>query len=761
MQSIQPNLKRKNSVLSKILFSHAKPILQLGLKRPIDACDIPEAPMNFDPVFASKLFQGFTTQLMSKPDSRFSTVISIGDILWRVRGPLGAMALFSLIMTAFELSGPVLVHRLLTLLESLRLDPANTVICLTYGLGLAAIGVGAGIFGQHYTYKLLQVNMLINSGLGEHIYRKALRLARSERLENSTGDIVNLLGADAEQIQDVGFFVNELMLAIITITGVSIMMAKYLGIAGIVAPVIFLLMIYPCRKLAVYLESIADKLIAQRDQRISFLTQAISCIRIVKAFAWEPFVVNKINEIRSRELALRHKSIKGNALSVVFFRASAAIIGVFTLGVVILLNRSLTAADLFTTMTLIGLLDHPFGMLTEILSTVTAAHVSTGRIERFLRRYEASQDSFSVLKQRMHSDHCRPSVGKTTLLMNCLGESSSEKPKFFHQSSPATFVNRSDVHCAFVPQEPFIMNASLRKNLVLGRINFCDDFLVSRAIELASFDSDVSRMESGLNSEIGEQGINLSGGQKQRLSLARSVLQDPDIVFLDDPLSALDGATASKVVDRLILGHWADTTRVIVTHRLNHLEQFDRVVFLESGRIVAQGSLKSLRATCSRFQDFYSEHQRQNASGLNQKLESDTSTRSSEPKEAEKFIPFPNIPIDQKNDAAFKSNFTTDLEDRSRGKVDASHFWLYLKAMSGRNVRTKTLKLLVLIVLALAMPIIAQIIIAKWGDRATELGALSSQVPYFGAYSLLALLTTVLAWKQFVTYGESGVSAGR
>src|SRR6185503_15122154 len=133
---------------------------------------------------------------------------------------------------------------------------------------------------------------------------------------------------------------------------------------------------------------------------------------------------------------------------------------------------------------------------------------------------------------------------------------------------------------AYVPQEAFILNASVRDNIVFGDAgaqDASDQALLAIAGECA-LAPDLAAMPTGLDTEIGERGVNLSGGQKQRVALARAVYHRPGIVFLDDPLSAVDVHTEDALVDRLLLGRWRDITRVVVTHRLAHLERFDHVL---------------------------------------------------------------------------------------------------------------------------------------------------------------------------------------
>jgi ABC-type multidrug transport system fused ATPase/permease subunit len=181
----------------------------------------------------------------------------------------------------------------------------------------------------------------------------------------------------------------------------------------------------------------------------------------------------------------------------------------------------------------------------------------------------------------------RVGSGKTRLLLSILGEAEDFAPiTFTGPAKPARF--------AFVPQQPVLLNASIRENVDL--FANLDPAAIWEALRLCSLEEEVQGMARGLDMEVGEFGASLSGGQKQRLSLARAVVHRPDVVCLDDPFSALDEQTEIRIADQLIFGAWSGTTRVVATHRLHLLERFDRILFLQEGTIVLDGPLAQLLA---------------------------------------------------------------------------------------------------------------------------------------------------------------------
>jgi ATP-binding cassette subfamily C protein len=146
----------------------------------------------------------------------------------------------------------------------------------------------------------------------------------------------------------------------------------------------------------------------------------------------------------------------------------------------------------------------------------------------------------------------------------------------------------------YVPQETFLIDASIRGNVALGEAeDAIDEARVARALAAASLDAFVASLPQGLDTMVGERGLRLSGGQRQRLAIARAVYRDPDVLVFDEATSSLDSLTEAEVADEMARLH-GHKTLIIVAHRLSTLRHCDRLLFLESGRLVDQGSFVEL-----------------------------------------------------------------------------------------------------------------------------------------------------------------------
>lgn len=202
--------------------------------------------------------------------------------------------------------------------------------------------------------------------------------------------------------------------------------------------------------------------------------------------------------------------------------------------------------------------------------------------------------------------------GKTLLLMSLLGETGASLKSLRVGKVELAGLSREArrPYFGFVPQEVFVMSANLRENVVF-RYGAGTEFDagVLRALRAAQFDPNHEGIADGLATEFGERGVNLSGGQKQRVGLARAAYLKYPVVLLDDALSAVDVDTERRLFETLLFGEWAQTTRIMVTHRLSVLERVDRVFFMKSGRVRAQGSFAKLVATDQEFREFISSMQ--------------------------------------------------------------------------------------------------------------------------------------------------------
>ncbi|KAF6566695.1 ATP-binding cassette domain-containing protein [Paenibacillus sp. EKM202P] len=188
----------------------------------------------------------------------------------------------------------------------------------------------------------------------------------------------------------------------------------------------------------------------------------------------------------------------------------------------------------------------------------------------------------------------RTGSGKSTLLKQLLHEYPTGSGDILISGTRLEDIAVEQLHSwiGYVPQEQILFSKSVRENIQFGKPGADDDDIME-AIRTAAFDQDLGTLSDGLDTLVGEKGIALSGGQKQRVSLARAFIGDPDILVLDDALSAVDARTEARIIDNIRHKRSGKTT-LISTHRLSAVEHADRIVVLEQGRIIEEGTHNEL-----------------------------------------------------------------------------------------------------------------------------------------------------------------------
>lgn len=205
--------------------------------------------------------------------------------------------------------------------------------------------------------------------------------------------------------------------------------------------------------------------------------------------------------------------------------------------------------------------------------------------------------------------------GKTTLVRQFLRQYPVGQGSFTINGQSVLDFQRASIEekIGYVPQEHILFSKSVGENIALGKLDSSPED-IQRAIATAAFTKDLERMSDGLDTMIGERGVSISGGQKQRISIARAFLRKPDLLILDDSLSAVDARTERQIIEN-IQKERAGKTNVIVTHRLSAVNHADWVLVLDEGRIVEEGRPADLLAQGGWYFEQYQRQQSQEGGG--------------------------------------------------------------------------------------------------------------------------------------------------
>ena len=195
--------------------------------------------------------------------------------------------------------------------------------------------------------------------------------------------------------------------------------------------------------------------------------------------------------------------------------------------------------------------------------------------------------------------------GKTTLIRQLLDiykvdkESIIISDESFSEISSKSFKDK----IGYVPQEHMIFSDTLKNNIRFSKLD-ASDGEIDDAIAIADFTKDIKEFSDGLDTLTGEKGVSLSGGQKQRLAIARAALKDPDILILDDAMSAVDANTEQNIIKNLSTSR-KDKTTIIIAHRISQVQNCDNIIILEDGKIVDSGNHDELMSRETWYKDQY------------------------------------------------------------------------------------------------------------------------------------------------------------
>jgi ATP-binding cassette subfamily B protein len=199
--------------------------------------------------------------------------------------------------------------------------------------------------------------------------------------------------------------------------------------------------------------------------------------------------------------------------------------------------------------------------------------------------------------------------GKTTFVKQLLREYPLGTGEIAFAGKPLEQLHLEDIRkwIGYVPQDHFLFSKTVRENILFGKMDATEDEL-AEAIRLADFEKDLMMLPNRLETLVGEKGVALSGGQKQRISIARALIKNPEILILDDSLSAVDAKTETTIIEN-IQNERAGKTTIITTHRLSAVQHADRIIVLDSGKIIEEGTHADLLLNDGWYREQYERQQ--------------------------------------------------------------------------------------------------------------------------------------------------------
>ncbi|XP_037958175.1 multidrug resistance-associated protein 1 isoform X4 [Teleopsis dalmanni] len=485
------------------------------------------------------------------------------------------------------------------------------------------------ILGQYF-HRMFVVGLRIRTALINAIYRKALVISNTTRKESTVGEIVNLMAVDAQRFMDLTTYLNMIWSAPLQIGLALYFLWQLLGPSVLAGLAVMIILIPVNGFIANRIKTYQIRQMKYKDERVKLMNEVLSGIKVLKLYAWEPSFENEVLKIRENEIATLKATAYLNASTSFLWSCAPFLVSLVTFATYVLIdeNNVLDATKTFVSLSLFNILRFPLTMLPMLITNMVQTQVSVKRINKFMNSEELDPNSvqhdpkathpmiiengnFSWGESDVTLKNINMEVHKNTLcaIVGTVGSGKSSVIQAYlgEMDKISGHVNTVG-SMAYVPQQAWIQNATLRDNILFGKPY--DRKRYNRVIDACALRADISILSAGDMTEIGEKGINLSGGQKQRISLARAVYSDADLYLLDDPLSAVDSHVGKHIFEEVIgpKGMLAKKTRVLVTHGITFLPQTDNIYVMKMGEVSESGTYQELLNKKGAFSDFLIQH---------------------------------------------------------------------------------------------------------------------------------------------------------
>ncbi|ETW02817.1 hypothetical protein H310_05302 [Aphanomyces invadans] len=598
-----------------VFFSWLTPMLDLGNKRPLEFDDLYQLNVNNRAVHVSSVFKKQWAIEAAKIKPQMWKALG-----WSFGGPFVGAGFLKLLHDSLQFVGPMVIKYIIAFLS----DPTAQVSTgLWYALAIFLAGVVQSFSLRQYFFLCFQTGMRFRSAVVTAVYEKSLVLSASSRAKKSTGEITNLMSIDGERLEDLPSDLHALWYALFQIIGSSYLLYLQLGYAFLAGVAVMILIIPATAIVSKVMQACQASLMQVKDERMKVVYEVLSGMKVIKFQAWELSYLDRVMGYRSTELQRLRTYKFASAGTDMIYSGLPAMVAVASFLAYIYLGNTLDIGTALTSMALFNILQFPLFMLPHVVNTWAEAQVSFGRLEEFLLMDEREPVTAGPLKETsilvQHADfewdaaqHDKTDAPPTDTpgpilhnvnlkltdgnLVAIVGSVGSGKSTLLSGILGDARCARGQVHrfgsVAYVSQQPFIQNATLRDNVTFG-LPF-DHARYQNAIQVSSLTDDLKILPGGDLTEIGEKGINLSGGQRTRVAIARAVYQDADMYLLDDPLAAVDAHVGSDIFKQCIKTALKGKLVVLVTNGLNFLKDCDSIVVLEQGRVVEQGTYQSL-----------------------------------------------------------------------------------------------------------------------------------------------------------------------
>ena len=547
------------------------------------------------------------------------------------------------LMMVTEVLGEILLPKFMSMIINHGVAQKDGGYILKMGFVMAITSflmAAGGILGAYFAAK---ASISFTSDLRRDLFARVQQFSFKNIDTFSTGSLVTRLTNDIQQVQNLimmglrmmlrapGMFLGALVMAFW-------MNAELAAVIRVVIPLLTAAIVWILRTAYPRFTAMQKAL----DTLNSGIQEVLTNVRVVKSFVREDYEEKRFADTNRelKEAGLRALKIVIATMPVMMFAMNVTTLAVVWFGGNLIIGGRMAVGDLTAFTTYIVQILMSLMMLSMVFLQSSRAMASIRRIDEVLdepidlRDENASQKDRKVEKGRVefkdvsfsYREGGEPVLSHISLTaepgetIGILGATGSGKtslvqliPRLYDVTEGSVRVDGIDVReyslknlrdgVGMVLQKNVLFSGTIEENLRWGDETATEEE-VRRAAVYAQADSFVNSFAEGYKTEMGQGGVNVSGGQKQRLCIARALLKKPKILILDDSTSAVDTATEAAI-RTAFREDLKDTTKFIIAQRLSSLEYADRILVLEDGRIIGEGTQEKLLASCEAYREIY------------------------------------------------------------------------------------------------------------------------------------------------------------
>jgi ATP-binding cassette subfamily B multidrug efflux pump len=568
--------------------------------------------------------------------------------------PYWRQAVIAPLLMVVEVTCDLLLPRLLETIVDKGVTQGDLALIVHTGIlmiivtGIGAIGgIGCAVFA-------VRASMNFGADLRSAVYRKVQTLSFGNLDKIGTAELVTRLTNDVNQVQELLMMALRILVRAPLLVVGSLIMAivtspRLALVLGVLMPLLLLMLAVVIRRaLPLY-----TRVQQQLDRVNAVIQENLAGVRVVKAFVRHDHEKQRFRQANS---GLTDSSIQAMQLSIVtapfmLLAINFGVVAVVWFGGIQTIGGTLTAGAIIAFVNYLRQALMSLMMVSMLMIRISRAQASGQRLAEVLINEPEVQDRPGAAQQfsprgRVEFDSVSFSYdggepvlrdvsftaepGQTVALLGATGSGKSSLisliPRFYDVNSGRVMIDGVDVRdmtqaalraaIGIALQEPILFSGTISENIRQGCGTASEDDIMAAARAAQAHDF-ITALPDGYNSLIGQRGVNLSGGQKQRLAIARALVRHPVILILDDSTSAVDVETESKIQAALNqIMH--SRTRFIVAQRISTVLQADKILVLDGGRVVAEGTHRELMATSPVYREIYDSQLGNGASAANQ-----------------------------------------------------------------------------------------------------------------------------------------------